>query len=119
MKLLQSGIAIGLFYLFRVKGALKIQPDFSSVLQNLRQFFYRLSNDPPGRVAQAVPQKVEAKPVKPVQLEFNAPRTIASCKEPTAPAKGKAQGKSSKFRSVVCQGPMIMGIFGVTVAGRG
>ena len=75
--------------LFRVKGALQIQPDFSSVLQNLQQFFDRLSNDPPGGVAPALPQMIEAKPAKPVQLEFNAPRSAA-------PAQAKAQGKSSE-----------------------
>ena len=45
--------------LFRVKGALTVQPDFSSVLSHLQQFFHRLSSDPPGgslvQQAQQVP----------------------------------------------------------------
>lgn len=80
--------------LYRVKGALKIQPDFRSVLQNLQQFFDRLSSDPPGGIAPAMPQMVEAKPAKPVQLEFNAPRITAPGRQTAAPAKTKAQGKT-------------------------
>ncbi len=84
----------------RVKGALRIQPDFSSVLSNLQQFFHHLSLDPPGGVAPALPQLAEPKLAQPVQLEFNAPRTAAAMKQSTGPARGKLLNKDPSVRIV-------------------
>ena len=78
---------------YRVKGALAIQPDFKSVLQNMQQFFHRLTLDPPGGAQAPAAQPPPVVAVRRPQLELEPPRAATAVKQAALVARGK-QGSS-------------------------